>query len=81
MEPVAIRPAPSRTPAPSGGPSGNRLEAAFLEEMMKYMGPKPREGGTSGGIGEEQFQSFLTREYAEIMANRIDFKIFAGGQK
>ncbi|AXC49185.1 hypothetical protein DRW48_05345 [Paracoccus suum] len=56
----------------------DRLEAAFLEEMMKYIGPKAREGANSGGAGEAQFHSFLTRGYADLMADRIDLKLFAG---
>lgn len=61
---------PSGTP-PSATPA-DRLEQAFLEEMLKYCGPRAGEGGFSGGAGEEQFSSFLTREYAEIMAQKLD---------
>lgn len=48
------------------------LERAFLEEMLKYAGPQPSEGSFSGGAGEEQFASFLTREHAALLAGRLD---------
>lgn len=50
----------------------NQLEQAFLEEMLKYCGPGPSEGAFSGGAGEEQFSSFLTREHAGLLAERLD---------
>lgn len=44
------------------------LEASFLSEMLKYTGlGKPQES-FGGGAGEEQFASFLTDEYARLMA-------------
>ncbi len=55
----------------------NQLEQAFLEEMLKYCGPGPSEGAFSGGAGEEQFSSFLTREHAGLLADRLDLG-FAG---
>lgn len=48
------------------------LEAMFLEEMLKYCGASRSGGGFSGGPGEEQFSSFLTREYAGLMAQKLD---------
>ena len=35
------------------------LEAAFLSEMLSHAGLAQSEGPFSGGIGEEQFASFL----------------------
>ena len=49
-----------------------KLEQAFLEEMLKYVGPKSAQGAFGGGIGEDQFGSFLTQEYAAIIAAQID---------
>lgn len=49
-----------------------KLEQAFLEEMLKYAGPKPSDHAFGGGIGEEQFSTFLTREYAAILADSLD---------
>ncbi len=61
----------------------DRLEQAFLEEMLKYCGPPAGKGEFSGGIGEEQFTSFLTQEWAGLLATRIDLgfgAIMAGRQ-
>lgn len=51
---------------------GEKLEQAFLEEMLKYAGPKPSDHAFGGGIGEEQFSTFLTREYAAVLADSLD---------
>lgn len=48
------------------------LERAFLSEMLKYAGPKPIEGGFSGGIGELQFASLLSDAYADALSARLD---------
>ncbi|MCZ0962056.1 rod-binding protein [Paracoccus benzoatiresistens] len=53
-------------------PAAEKLEQAFLEEMLKYCGPKSADGAFGGGIGEDQFGSFLTQEYAAVMAAQID---------
>ncbi|MEO0388856.1 MAG: rod-binding protein [Pseudomonadota bacterium] len=45
------------------------LEASFLAEMLKAAGVgKPLAGFGGGGAGEDAFASFLTREYATLMA-------------
>jgi len=44
------------------------LEASFLAEMLKHTGLGETSSSFAGGIGEEQFSSFLTDEYARIMA-------------
>lgn len=59
----------------------DRLEQAFLEEMLKYYGPRNAEGAFSGGAGEAQFASLLAREHAAILASRLDLgfgKMLAG---
>ncbi len=44
------------------------LEATFLTEMLKAAGlGKPLET-FGGGVGEDAFSSFLTREYATMLA-------------
>lgn len=48
------------------------LERAFLSEMLKYAGPKPIEGGFSGGIGKSQFASLLSDAYADALSARLD---------
>lgn len=62
------------TPAfyPSKPLPAQKLEQAFLEEMMQYMVPKTTAGEFSGGVGEEQFASFLSREYADALSQRLD---------
>ena len=46
------------------------LEATFLSEMLKDTGLGEAEGSFSGGIGEEQFGSFLRDEQARLMVGR-----------
>ena len=44
------------------------LEASFLSEMLSYTGlGDPGESVFSGGIGEQQFASFLRDKQAELM--------------
>lgn len=52
--------------------TADQLEQVFLEEMLKYCGPGRTEGAFSGGAGEVQFASFLTREHAAILASALD---------
>lgn len=46
------------------------LEAAFLSEMLAYAGLGQGESSFGGGIGEQQFASFLRQEQANLMAAR-----------
>jgi flagellar protein FlgJ len=47
------------------------LEAAFLAEMLGHAGLDADSGsGFGGGIGEEQFASFLRQEQARLMVDR-----------
>lgn len=62
---------PPATLAAAPAPA-EKLEQAFLEEMLKYCGPKSAAGSFGGGIGEDQFASFLTQEYAAVLAGQID---------
>lgn len=41
------------------------LEANFLAEMLKSAGLGKSREGFGGGVGEDQFSSFLVREYSE----------------
>ena len=43
------------------------LEAGFLSEMLSYAGLGSDQGPFSGGVGEEQFTSFLQQEQAKAM--------------
>lgn len=46
------------------------LEAAFLSEMLGHAGVAPLAGSFGGGIGEEQFGSFLRDEQAKAMVRQ-----------
>ena len=45
------------------------LEAAFLSEMLSYAGLGAAEGPFSGGVGEDQFSSFLREAQAKAVVN------------
>ena len=75
MAPIA----PVSSPAPQLQPekrdtalfeAAKDLEASFLAEMLKSAGfGKPRDTN-GGGIGEDQFGSFLRQEQAKEMVNQ-----------
>ena len=44
-----------------------KLEASFLAEMLKSVGVGEQENSFSGGVGEDQFASFLRQAQAERM--------------
>ncbi len=46
------------------------LEAAFLAEMLQFTGLGESSEEFGGGIGEDQFSSFLRQEQAQLMAER-----------
>lgn len=54
-----------------------QLEQAFIEEMLKYCGPRPISGPFSGGAGEEQFTSFLAQQQAAMLSKAIDLGLGA----
>lgn len=43
----------------------NKIEAQFLNEMLKTAGVGKPPSGFGGGVGEDQFTSFLTGAYAD----------------
>ena len=55
--------------------NSDRLEAAFLTEMLKIAMPEPGKGPFHGGIGESQFSSFLVEQHATAIASRIDLRL------
>lgn len=57
--------------------TADRLEAAFLAEMLKIAMPADGPGAFGGGIGETQFSSFLTEQHAAAMAARLDLNLVA----
>lgn len=46
------------------------LEASFLTEMLTAAGLGKPSPGFGGGVGEDQFSSFLVREQARALAER-----------
>ncbi len=46
------------------------LEAAFLAEMLAHAGLGASAGSFGGGMGEDQFASFLRQEQARLIASR-----------
>lgn len=65
--PPAARPAPPTQDARLRD-AAERLEAGFLAEMLKSSGLGKSGEGFSGGIGEDQFASFLREAQAAEMA-------------
>lgn len=57
--------APSKTDALRK--QAQALEASFLSEMLSYTGLDATAEGFGGGIGEDQFGSFLREEQAKMM--------------
>ncbi len=76
VTPITAMPAPTDPKREAS----DQLEQAFLEEMLKYCGPRTMEGSFSGGAGEDQFGSFLTAEYAAVLAEKLDLGLRIGGQ-
>lgn len=68
-------PPPIQTPQSAGrAPDPTQLrakaeeiEVAFLSEMLRHAGLGAEGGSFSGGIGEEQFASFLREEQARAI--------------
>ena len=81
MDTVPIAPMP-RSPGAAGGTSltprpdeplrlvAQALEARFLSEMLKSSGLGRTPGAFGGGVGEDQFASFLRDEQAKLLAAR-----------
>lgn len=67
-------PALSATARPAGArekairEAAVELEAAFLAEMLRAAGLGETRGTFGGGVGEDQFGSFLVRAQAEELA-------------
>lgn len=81
--PPASLPHPTRARPTQDGPAQNHfpdanplraqaqaLEAAFLAEMLGHAGFGAARDGFGGGIGEDQFASFLRQEQATALAQR-----------
>ena len=75
---LPTNPPATRAASPLDAGAIDRLEASFLEEMLKHMGPRTSNDPLAGGEGESQFQSFLTQQYASRIAARIDLRLLPG---
>ncbi len=62
-------------PIPSPRGSVDQLEQVFLEEMLKHTGLETSQSAFGGGVGEEHFGTFLTREYAALLSKSLDMKL------
>lgn len=60
---------------PPGPRTADRIEATLFQQMLKSSGIERSGAAAEGGIGEEQFASFLTEEYARVLASRIDLRL------
>ena len=66
-------PAPSRLPAVDEAAlrrAAQDFEATFLAEMLKPMGAATARQSFGGGIGEEQYASFMLEEEAKAMVRK-----------
>jgi peptidoglycan hydrolase FlgJ len=88
MQPISTDSSPSLGAPPSTAALrqvSRDLEAAFLSVMLRETGAGAPRDSMGGGIGEEQFASFLTDIYARKMAEaggiglaEIIFRALAG---
>ena len=73
MEIPSIRPIPPLRQPSAENPmwvQAKALEASFLSEMLGYAGVGKTPEGFGGGIGEDQFGSFLRDEQARQMVEK-----------
>lgn len=77
LPPITPKPAPLQKPRPGAEAAeaaerrtAQAFEAAFLAEMLKHTGINATPATGGGGAGEEAFASFLTGEYARLLAGR-----------
>jgi len=86
---AAGAPRPVRSAPPDTNPlreKAAQLETAFLAEMLGFAGLGAARDSFGGGIGEEQFSSFLRQEQAEAMVKaggigltEVLFRAMSGG--
>ena len=70
---AAVRPRPTPTPDAQAAAlrrAAEAMETSFLAEMLKAAGVGAPRTSFGGGIGEEQFASFLTEAHAEAIVER-----------
>lgn len=69
MDPVTLHSTAPRQPAAPERDArlwklAQEVEASFLAEMLKSAGVGKTRDAFGGGVGEDQFSTFLVREYA-----------------
>lgn len=74
IEPLSTTPSPRQLPAMSNEDrtlmkAARELEASFLAEMLKAAGLDKAASAFGGGVGEEQFSSFLRLEQSRAMVD------------
>jgi Rod binding domain-containing protein len=70
IAPAGAQKAPVTPPERAARAAAEAFEAAFLAEMLRYTGLNAMPAGFGGGAGEDAFGSFLTDEYARLLAER-----------
>ncbi len=73
LTPIPALPEPAQTTMPDAADAklreaAQKLEATFLAEMLKSAGLGTPRDAFGGGIGEDQFGSFLRQAQADEMA-------------
>lgn len=68
-QPVATHKPIAADPDKALWDAANELEASFLSEMLKSAGIGKTPDSFGGGIGEDQFASFLRQEQARSMVD------------
>lgn len=70
MQPISGLPALASAPTPDPlREAAMQLEASFLAEMLKSAGLGKTSEAFGGGLGEDQFASFLVAEQAKQLVN------------
>ena len=69
--PTTPDPASTLSPARSAQlmKKAKELETNFLSEMLSYTGLDSQKGNFTGGVGEDQFSSFLREAQAKAMVD------------
>lgn len=79
VNPTAIAPSPPSVRASEGATdqelwrAAQAFESVFIAEMMKHAGVGEARQAFGGGVGEEAFQSLLSREWAEDISRTGGF--------
>jgi len=70
IRPMPLEHAQAPQPADKLMKKSKEMETAFLAEMLSHAGVGESPEGFGGGMGEEQFASFLRQEQARLMVEK-----------